>query len=457
MRRGSAGPAAGEGTRFRVFAQPPFSVPDPTPDTIEVSSPPGTIGPGPADNRMYFVRPLGKRFPYGVNVGAFGTSWFFMPPWIGPYAPPVVPGSDGHFDHLAVGTPEFEAAHLFGTARFVMDVWEGYLGHPIRWHFGRDFDRLELSVLPRWDNAQMGYGYLETGSARRRDGKILPFALNFDVIAHELGHAIIYSEVGLPSPHKESGEYFGFHEAAADWVALIAGLHIPSVVTSLLGSCHGNLYTFNEFNRFSEFSDNEEIRVASNFLKLSDFSLGWSDEHELSQPLSGALFDIFVDLFHETLVAIGVISRTLEELSDITENKPQYVPELQAEFDRAYALDRDGFVFAIEQTRGLVGDMLAAAWKRLPPDDLSYANFADAMIDAGVAISGDWTRDILLANFWWRDIGIVRAGPRLRPPGPRSHAFSGRSALPEDESVSTRMSYRERHLLCGRCSHQIWR
>jgi hypothetical protein len=444
------------GTRFRVFPQPPFTCPSQAPETIEISAPAGSILSGPADDRMYFVRPLGKRYPYGVNIGPLGTPWFFAPPWLGPSAPPVQPGPGGHFDHLQVGTPEFEAAHLFGVARFVMDIWEAHLGHPIRWHFERDFDRLELSILPTWDNGQIGYGYLEVGGHISASGDFLPFALNFDVIAHEIGHEIIYSEVGLPALDKESGEYFGFHEAAADWVALIAALHFPSVVDRLLEISRGNIYTYNEFNRFSEFSQNEEIRTASNFLKLSDFALGWTDEHELSQALSGALFDIFVDIFHQTLVSLGVISKDLKELSDITEHAPHQIPELQAKFDRAYSSDRSGFVYALEETRELFGDMLAAAWANLSPDNLSYAGFADALIDAGVALSGEWLRDILLTNFWWRDIGIVEAGPRLRPPGRGSHSFSARSALPEHQATFRRMSYRERHLLGTALASGLW-
>jgi hypothetical protein len=396
---------------------------------------------------MHFVWPIGKRYPYGINIGPFGTPFLSLPPWNGPIAPPVEPGPDGHFDHIDIGTPEFEAAHLFGVTRFVMDVWEGYLGHPIRWHFSRDFEQLELSILPDWDNGQIGYGYLEVGSARRKDGKILPFSLNFDVIAHEVGHGIIYSEVGVPALDAESGEYFGFHEAAADWVAMIAALHFPSVVESLLRTSRGNLYTYNELNRFSEFSQNEQIRDASNFLKLSDFEHGWRDEHKLSEPLSGALFDIFVDVFHEALVEIGAIDRGLEDLADIMLNRPELEPELQAEFDVAYAQDPKAFAFALTETRDLIGEMLVLAWEGLSPDNLSYAKFADAMLAADEALTDGRLNEILLTNFWWRDIGMVRAGPRIGPITLPSHTCSSRSATPADRSIFGSMGFRERRLV----------
>jgi hypothetical protein len=421
-----------DGTRFRVFPQPPFGRRDAVPETIKVSTPPGLIHPGPSDARMFFVRPLGKRAPYGVVDGGRRGPLLTLPPWTGPIAPPVSPGPDGHFDHLTVGTPDFEAAHLFGVAHFVMDVWEIYLGHPVRWHFTADFDRLQLSILPDWANGQIGYGYLEVGQARGPDGEDLSFALNFDVIAHEIGHAIIYAEVGLPAPDAARGEYYGFHESAADWVAMIAALHFPSVVDSLLSSTSGNLYTFNELNRFSEFSRNSQIRLASNYLKLSDFAHGWRDEHRLSQPLTGALFDVFVDIFHEILVDVGAIGRSLEQLSDIALHRPDLEPRLQAEFDAAYARDPEGFAYALVEARDLMGELLVTAWKTLSPDHLGYADFGDALIAADAALTGGRLRDILFENFRWRDIGAAIAGPRLEAPDARSHAFSDRCVVPEE-------------------------
>jgi hypothetical protein len=445
---GAEAAGAGSGTRFRVFPQPPFANPGIAPETIEVSSPAGSIEAGPADDRMYFVRPIGKRYPYGVNIGPLGTPWLFMPPWQGPIAPPVEPEPDGHFDHLEPGTDEFEAAHLFGVTRFVIDVWERYLGHPIRWHFARDFDRLELSILPGWDNGQIGYGYLEVGTRRSATGEDLPYALNFDIIAHEVGHGLIYAEVGMPTLD-EGGEYFGFQEAAADWVALTTALHFPSVVRNLLETTHGNLYTYNEFNRFAEFSPNTQIRLADNFLKLSDFEDGWTDEHLLSQPLSGALFDIFVDIFHEALVETGVVRRDLEDLSDITENAPEREGELQSEFDRAYRRDAEGFVFALEDARDLMSELFIGSWRRISPGKLDYLEFADAMLAADVDLTGGRLNGVLINNFRWRDIGETRAGPRLRPPGRRSHSHSNRSAVPEYGRKLKAMTYRERYLLAA--------
>ena len=297
------------GTRFRLFPQAPFLAPFHHPETVRVSSPAGTVGPGPADARMYVIDPIGKPMAYGLAEDIRGNPIYLVPPWQGPVYPPALPDADGHFDHIAVDSPEFEAAHLFGAVRRTLDVWEGYFGHRIEWHFARDFDRLELVIQRNlMENAFMGYGFLEVGIHLDPDDTIEPFCLNFDVVAHEVGHCIVYAMVGVPDPGTADAEYYGFHEFAADLTALITALHFDTVTDELLATTHGNLYALNFVNRIAELSSNQQIRLAANPLTLLDFVAGWRDEHALAQPLTGAMFDIFVDLFHEELVARGLIT-----------------------------------------------------------------------------------------------------------------------------------------------------
>ena len=62
------GPCCGGGVRFRLFPKPPYAHPEWPPETISVSGPPGSIGPGPADERMRLIYPVDKRYSYGLNV-----------------------------------------------------------------------------------------------------------------------------------------------------------------------------------------------------------------------------------------------------------------------------------------------------------------------------------------------------------------------------------------------------
>ena len=225
---------------------------------------------------------------------------------------------------------------------------------------GPQYEFLEVALLRPLNNATAGFGFMEIGSSITEAGEAHPFSLNFDVVAHELGHLIIYAEVGLPADDATDGEYFGFHEAAADLTSMVAVMHFDAVLDHLLETTHGNLYTFNELNRFAELSPHTQIRIASNDRKLSDFAAGWRDEHALSEPLTGAIFDILVDVFDENLLDRGLISPEVEDLLDQFERFPQYEGAIQSLFDEAYR----GGAKGSEQRSCRRATTLALPWRR---------------------------------------------------------------------------------------------
>lgn len=439
--------SGGTGTRFRIFPQSPYVAPFNPSETVRISPPPGSIGPGPSDARMYVIAARGKEQPYGFRSNSAGMQVPYLPPWTGEIRPPALPNGDGHFDHLEVGTAEFEAAHVYASVRRVLDIWEAYFGREIGWHFARDFDRLEISILPAFDNATMGYGFLEVGYHHGEADLTRPFTLNFDVLAHEVGHAIIYSLMGLPRPDGQSDEYFGFHESAADTVAMIAALHFDSVVDGLLESSRGNLYTFNRLNRIGELTEHEQLRLAANTARLSDFADGWIDEHDLSTPMTGAMFDILVDVFHEMLLDRRLITPEVEDLADVLEYQSEYADVIQALFDEAYGRDPAGFKAALLETRDILGCYLAEAWSRQEARDIRYEDVGDALLQVDLEATGGRYRRLIDRNLRLRDIGLVRIGPRLAPPGAEERPPSKDRPPPAatmPRKPQARLAYRER-------------
>src|SRR4028118_1044627 len=59
MRYGRGLTAKADGTRVRLFPQPSFLPRRRQPETVLLSPRAGSVGPGPADSRMYVVHPLG--------------------------------------------------------------------------------------------------------------------------------------------------------------------------------------------------------------------------------------------------------------------------------------------------------------------------------------------------------------------------------------------------------------
>ena len=392
------------GTRFLLYPQAPVGQILAEPDVIWVNLLPGQIQAGPSDERMYVVNAIAKPAPYDK---------LYVPPYDGSERAPVEPGRDGHFDTLEPGTHTFNAAHMYAAIRCVLEIWEGYFGRPIPWHFASHYARLELIPYLDWDNAQSGFGFIEAGYGDTEQGERTLHCLNFDVLAHELGHSIVYSEVGIPSATGRNAEYFAFHEAAADVTALIAVLHFESVVDRLLRQSQGNLYTLNELNRIGELSEIEQIRVASNDHKMSEFRAGWHKEHDLSLPLTGAIFDVLVDLYQYNLAQRGLISSQLARLSLMVPDPALDYDEMHHQYAIAYEQHHAGFKAALLDARDYLGYCLALTWQNLSAEHLTFTKVGAELLAADRVFSAGRHQEIILNNFLWREVGQVPIGPRL--------------------------------------------
>jgi hypothetical protein len=403
------------GTRFLLFPQPRFltrtdgSPVFSTPETVTVSVPPAAIEPGPADERMFVLDAIGK-LPYNEFTG---------PPWRGQRRPLVQPGPDGHFTHLDPDSRDFSAATMYATVRRVLDIWEDYFGHRIDWSFESDFARLELIPLIEWDNAQSGYGFLEFGFGRTLNGTIdhtRPYCQNFDVLAHELGHSIIFSEVGVPtSPTDQAIDYGGFQESCGDLTAIVSLLHFHSFVDYLLDQTKGNLLTVNGLDRVGELSDSRQIRVAFNAKRMSDVG---TEPHDRSLPLTGAIFDTMVEVFQKNLVANGLIP---QELRDASNNIPNDMVDLDPEdiqrrFTAAYSGKEAEFKTSLLAARDYIGRLLAVTWGDLSADFLTFHDVLRGLIRADRELTGGGdNQQIIRDSFAWREIAPVPSSLLLRP------------------------------------------
>ncbi|MGH4004676.1 MAG: hypothetical protein ACRDSO_11280, partial [Pseudonocardiaceae bacterium] len=401
------------GTRFRLFPQPRFvqkadgSGPlFPEPELVVVSVPPEAMQPGPADDRMYVVDAVNKLRYNGI----------VSPPFRGESRPPVRPDSNGHFDHLDPNSRDFLAATMYATVRRVLDIWEDYFGHRLEWHFESDFARLELIPMIEWDNAQSGYGYLEFGFGRTPSGTIdhtRPYSENFDVLAHELGHSIIFSVVGIPSSPADQGiDYGGMHESSGDLVAIIGSLHFDSLVDSLLDSTKGNLLTINGLDRVGELSDSREIRIALNAKRMSDVG---NQPHERSLPLTGAIFDTMVEVFQQELVNKDLISEKLRARSTNLPGSAEDLAAIQADFTTAYTGNEAAFKKALLLARDYLGRLLAVTWGNLSPNFLSYHDILRGLMRADRELTDGTNRPIIRDCFAWREIAPVPTSILLRP------------------------------------------
>lgn len=359
------------GTRFRVYPQPKFLPGFAKPVTIHVDSAPGTIRPGPADERMYVVDARNKR-PYS-KTGR-------VPPYTGPRLAPAVPNPQGHFHEIEADHGTFKSATVYAAIRCVLDIWETYLGHRIAWHFGQTYSRLE--VIPRvgdW-NAFSKYGYVEFGEGD-------PAGLlceNFDSVAHEVGHLILKSVIGNPSVRLV--EFRAHEEAGADLVAVVSSLHFTEVVDRLLRRTKGRLFASSVVTRIGE---SVVDRNAYNHFTMAD--VPWDPDpdvykYALCLPFEGAVFDLLVELYEERLVARGAIPRLVANRS--SSRRGRAARELTSAFARHFARNEEAFKEALAEARDYVGLLLARAWQMTGAIDFSYARIVSTLLDADAQLRG---------------------------------------------------------------------
>ncbi|HEY3895812.1 MAG TPA: hypothetical protein VGL88_10645 [Pseudonocardiaceae bacterium] len=400
------------GTRFRIFPQPRFLRRTeggplfPEPEVVVVSVSPEAMQPGPADDRMFVVDAM-RKLPYNS---------FSRPPYHGEIHQAVTPGPDGHFDHLDKNSRQFSAATMYATVRRVLDIREDYFGRRLEWHFESDFARLEMIPLIEWDNAQSGYGFLEFGFGRTPAGTVdhsRPYCENFDVLAHELGHSIIFSQVGVPTNAGDDGiDYGGMQESSGDLVAIVASLHFHSLVDKLLAETKGNLLTVNGLDRVGELSDSRQIRIAFNAKRMSDVG---DEPHERSLPLTGAIFDTMVEVFQQNLVNNGLIENELRVRSTNLPGSTEDLKSIQGDFEKAYSGNEAAFKAELLFARDYLGRLLAEAWSHLSPNFLTYHEILRGLMRADREITGGTNQPIIRDSFAWREIAPVPTSRLLRP------------------------------------------
>ena len=419
------------GTLVRLFPQSE-GYDEPVP--VELSPPAGSVGRGPTDPTLRAVLPEDKDAPYDPP--------HYLPPYRGPVVAPAEPNAFGHFDHISVESPQFLSQHLYGGVRRTLDCWERYLGRPVIWWHARERPQLELIPILDWDNAHSGPGFIETGVRHTRAGVPRLFALNLDVIAHETGHAILFAEVGAPEPAGLTPGYLAFQESFSDLVALVTALHFPMVVDRLLEQTRGNLYILNLVARIGELSGVEQIRVADNTTTIADVADlrlapdgEWIDptgqdrtEHDLAQPLTGAIFDVLVDLFQDNLVRAGVIPPRFDARGWDAASVEASFDELEAVTGDALGAYEDVFRQSLAEARDWVGACMARTMRTIDPEGLSFEAVAACMIRAAADLGLERVEPAFLENFLLRGIDP-------RPLLHRQAAFA---------SAWQRMSYAER-------------
>ena len=363
-------------TRFQIYLQPPYVPEFELPATVEIETE-AAVAAGPRDELLYALDAENK--PGYSAQAPHEYQPYRGRPWRGDVNRKVAqPGEDGHFDRLAADDPAFPAASVYATARLVLNYWNRIfdaagLERVTKWHHQAEALIREeeaasvaahLQLVPRCVSAgsRSGYGYIELGRDNpghrygpRDDAQTLsmyqkgPMWQNFDVIAHEIGHAILFTRIGFPGRAAGITEWFkipdaeflAFHESMADLSAILSLLSVKEARRYVLNRKDGIdlLAGIGELQNLSE-PGFLPIRTALNCQRYpGPHKFANQDAHINSMSLTAAVFEALIAVYQhlngpshskgtadEALLAAGeVVAKSLAKLwanPDYLWNKP---------------------------------------------------------------------------------------------------------------------------------------
>ncbi len=261
---------------------------------------------------VFLDGPVGRRvaiLDFDTEIGTLQPGAKFIPP-----APGRVLGKYA-VDSTDVTSREFNQVSVFAMVRRTMKLFEqsDVLGRPLTWAF----EGSQLLVVPRagdWANAfyeresrSLQFFYFDSLS---QPGKTIYTSLSSDIVAHETGHAIL--DGIAPSLYDAvTPQSLALHEAVADLVAFVMSIENPVLRKAVLEQTGGDLTGSTAFSAVAQ-EFGQALASGRLYLRslLNSKTLNPRDRttdaqgepnrvrrdepHDLSQVVSGALYDVFV-------------------------------------------------------------------------------------------------------------------------------------------------------------------
>lgn len=448
-----------------VLAQDPLVVGRDGPVTAAISVPAERMQRGPRGHRFHVVDvQVGTNKPSSPVVLHDGDPWVYRDRW----AADVQPDRDA-----LAGDREFRAQNVYAVAAHTLALFEKNLGRPIPWYSGYPQlylipqARVEANAFYSREHNAVLFGWLPA------IGQLpaLYTALSYDIIAHEVTHAILdglrprYTEPGLP-------DQLAFHEAVADLVALFSVFELKGVAQHLLDPNGTGVIRFPSDAKARKIADpnkQQEARIAGRAAELKGTPLArlaeqvggrrartggqsgvssgrypalrdsvnlpandqWKDDPAFAEPHRRA--EVLVAAFMQTFVSMW--AGRLEELRTVRDA-----------MDAARAAEE-----GVTAARHLLA-MLLRALDYLPPVELEFADVIDSVLTADLRVSPDDDYDYrgsLTAAF--AAFGIVPPPHRIldedaAPADDLQPAEPAQADYPPDPDTTPGMSLRYEHL-----------
>lgn len=243
------------------------------------------------------------------------------------------------------------------------------LGHSITWASGLP----QLLVIPRAGRMKNAFYHRESNSLqffmfspKDNPDQTVYTCLFRDIVAHETGHAIV-DAIAPDLYHAQQSQALAMHESIADLTALLMAISSWNLNRIVLKKNHGIIRDSNDFSTIAEnwrTELEEGGRHMRNLLNNKTLNSLRSDEcHELSEVLSGALYNVFLKIYEDFK----------DELEPHYAKDPRFSRNLWLHVSRSALYD-----YAAERFK----QMIFRALDYLPPGDVSFVDYGRAIVAA---------------------------------------------------------------------------
>ncbi len=283
------------------------------------------------DEEFYLDGPVSKRvavIDFDEKSGALQKGIRFLSP-----PPGRVLGDYEIADRGAATSRDLLAVSVFATVVKTMQLFEkkDALGRPLTWAF----NHVQLLVVPQAGKMSNAYYERESRSlqffffpATKDPSRTIFSSASRDIVAHETAHAIL--DGILPDLYSASTpQALALHESVADLTALLSSFECRELATAVLRDNAGRLDKPSAFSFIAEEFGMERgagpLRTIHNTKSLDPKSgrdfVANDEPHDLSEVLSGALYEVMVAVYGQWLKkfprpeeALGIASRQFRRM-----------------------------------------------------------------------------------------------------------------------------------------------
>ena len=213
----------------------------------------------------------------------------------------VRPDHEGNYLKGNYSEDELDAINTYGTVRQVIDMYEQLLGETIKWSWQKNGINEPLSIRIR--NNDINARFLRKQKCVELDyygpyGNWIYNCRTVDLIAHEVGHAILDSI--LPHLNEGSPESRGIGEAFCDLVPMFLILSQKDLCEYIIKETSGDLQKESILSLFGvgHGYNHDHINVLRNANNQIRYNCKeWSPYH-YSQVLVGLLYNLLIEMYN---------------------------------------------------------------------------------------------------------------------------------------------------------------